>query len=154
MEIVKNIIDKNGLVFAFLFVGIIMSFSFWISKYITNKKIPGVAVAIIIGLSLAFFGDKNGIADIPIFAGLALLGGSMLRDFAIVATAMSADLSKIKQAGLAGIISLFIGVSLSFFLGVLIALSLGYSDSCKSYDYWRRYLYLYCGPSNWFCHRG
>ncbi|WP_338408709.1 malonate transporter subunit MadM [uncultured Flavobacterium sp.] len=129
MEIVKNIIDKNGLVFAFLFVGIIMSFSFWISKYITNKKIPGVAVAIIIGLSLAFFGDKNGIADIPIFAGLALLGGSMLRDFAIVATAMSADLSKIKQAGLAGIISLFIGVSLSFFLGVLIALSLGYSDA-------------------------
>lgn len=129
MEIVKNIIDKNGLVFAFLLVGIIMSFSFWVSKHITNKKIPGVAVAIIIGLSLAFVGDTNGIADIPIFAGLALLGGSMLRDFAVVSTAMSADLSKIKQAGLAGIISLFIGVSVSFFLGVLIALCLGYSDT-------------------------
>lgn len=129
MEIIKNIIDQNGLVFAFLFVGVIMLFSFWISKYLTNKKVPGVAIAIIIGLSLAFFGDKKGIADLPIFAGLALLGGSMLRDFAVVATAMSADLSKIKQAGLAGIISLFIGVSVSFFLGVLIALSLGYSDA-------------------------
>ncbi len=129
MEIAKNIIDKNGLVFAFLFVGIIMVFSFWVSKYITQKKIPGVAIAIIIGLSLALFGGKKGIADIPIFAGMALLGGSMLRDFAVVSTAMSADLSKIKQAGLAGIISLFIGVSVSFFLGVLIALTLGYTDA-------------------------
>lgn len=129
MEIAKNIIDKNGLVFAFLFVGIIMVFSFWVSKYITQKKIPGVAIAIIIGLSLALFGDKKGIADIPIFAGMALLGGSMLRDFAVVSTAMSADLSKIKQAGLAGIISLFIGVSVSFFLGVLIAITLGYTDA-------------------------
>lgn len=129
MEIVKNIIDKNGLIFAFLLVGIIILFSFWVSKHITHKKIPGAAIAIIIGLSLAFFGNKKGIADISIFAGLALLGGSMLRDFAVVATAMSADLSKIKQAGLAGIISLFIGVSVSFFLGFLIALSLGYSDA-------------------------
>lgn len=129
MENITSIIDKNGLVFAFLFVGVIMMFSFWVSKNVTNKKVPGVAIAIIIGLSLAFLGNKKGIADIPIFAGLALLGGSMLRDFAVVATAMSADLSKIKQAGLAGIISLLIGVSASFFLGVLIALSLGYSDA-------------------------
>ncbi len=129
MEIVKNIIDKNGLILAFLFVGVIMLFSFWVSKYLTRNKIPSVAIAIIIGLSLALFGDNNGIADIPIFAGMAVLGGSMFRDFAVVSTAMSADLSKIKGAGLAGIISLFIGVTVSFFLGVLIAFSLGYTDA-------------------------
>jgi malonate transporter MadM subunit len=129
MEIVKNIIDKNGLILAFLFVGVIMLFSFWVSKYLTRNKIPSVAIAIIIGLSLALFGDNNGIADIPIFAGMAVLGGSMFRDFAVVSTAMSADLSKIKGAGLAGIISLFIGVAVSFFLGVLIAFSLGYTDA-------------------------
>ncbi len=61
-------------------------------------------------------GSKKGIADIPLFAGMALLGGSMLRDFSVVATALGADLSKIKQAGWAGIVSLFLGVFFSFFV--------------------------------------
>ena len=129
MEIVNNVIDKNGLIFAFFFVGVIMLFSFWISKKLTNKRIPGVAIAIIIGLLLAFLGDKKGISDISIFAGMALLGGAMLRDFAVVATAMGADLTKIKQAGLAGTISLFVGVLVSFIVGALEAISLGYSDA-------------------------
>ena len=129
MEIIEKIISKNGLVFAFLFVGIVMLISFWISKKILKNKIPGVAIAILIGLSLAFFGDKKGIANIPIFAGMAILGGSMFRDFAVVATAMSADISKIKQAGLAGIISLFIGVTVTFFIGAIIAYSMGYTDA-------------------------
>ena len=128
MEIINTIIGKNGLVFAFLCVGIIMLFSSWFSKYITNKKIPGVAIAIIIGLSLAFLGDEKGISNIPLFAGMALLGGPMLRDFAVVATAMSADLSKIRQAGLAGLVSLLIGVFTSFTMGVLIGLSMGYTN--------------------------
>ncbi len=52
----------------------------------------------------------------------------MLRDFSVVATAMGADLNKIKRAGPAGIVSLFVGVFFSFFLGVTIALVMGYSD--------------------------
>ena len=52
----------------------------------------------------------------------------MLRDFSVVATAMGADLSKIKQAGWAGIVSLFSGVFFSFFVGVLLAFFLGYMD--------------------------
>ena len=67
-------------------------------------------------------------ALIPIFAGIAVLGGSMFRDFTIVATAMSADISKIKQAGIAGIISLFVGITITFFTGALIAFLMGYSD--------------------------
>lgn len=129
IDIIDQLIAKNGLVFAFLFVGFIMMVSFWISKKLTRNKIPGVAIAIIIGLSLAFLGGKKGIADIPLFAGMALLGGAMLRDFSVVSTAMGADLDKIKNAGLAGIISLFLGVFIAFFFGVATAYTLGYSDA-------------------------
>ena len=125
---IEKIVAGNGLIFAFLFVGAIMFLSFWISKNITRKKIPGVAIAVIIGLILAALGDKKGMADIPLFTGMAILGGPMLRDFSVVATAMGADFSKIKQAGLAGIISLFVGVFFSFFMGVIIAFLMGYTD--------------------------
>ena len=128
MEIIEKLVDKNGLVFAFLVVGTIMWSSYWVSKNILRKKIPGVAIAIIVGLMLAFFGNKKGIADVSLFGGMAVLGGSMLRDFTVVSTAMGADFSKIKQAGLAGTIGLFIGVIFSFFLGVILASILGYTD--------------------------
>ena len=129
MEIIEKIIDKNGLVFAFLFVGVIMLFAFWVSRHLTRNKIPGVAIAIIIGLCLAFLGDEDGIADIPLFAGMAILGGSMLRDFAVVSTAMGADMDKIKRAGPAGIISLIVGIMVSFTIGVLVAAMMGYTDA-------------------------
>ncbi|MDP4679780.1 MAG: malonate transporter subunit MadM [Cyclobacteriaceae bacterium] len=129
MEIIDKILSKNGLVFAFLTVGVIMFSSYWISKNILRNKVPGVAIAIIVALILAFFGDKKGISDISLFSGMALLGGSMLRDFSVVSTAMGADFNKIKQAGLAGTVSLLVGVSFSFFLGVLIAFLLGHTDA-------------------------
>ncbi|MFT7420861.1 MAG: malonate transporter MadM subunit, partial [Arcticibacterium sp.] len=110
-------------------VGLIMIVSFWLSKKLLNKRIPGVAIAVLVGLGLATFGEEKGISDIPIFAGMALLGGAMLRDFSVVATAMGADVSKIKQAGLAGVLSLFVGVFFSFFLGALIAFLMGYKDA-------------------------
>jgi malonate transporter MadM subunit len=106
-----------------------MIVSFWLSKKLLNKRIPGVAIAVLVGLGLATFGEEKGISDIPIFAGMALLGGAMLRDFSVVATAMGADVSKIKQAGLAGVLSLFVGVFFSFFLGALIAFLMGYKDA-------------------------
>ena len=129
MEIFDKVIGKNGLLFAFLLVGLIMLVSYWLSKHLTRNKIPGVAIAVLMGLALALLGDKKGISDIPLFAGMALLGGSMLRDFSVVATAMGADLDKIKQAGLAGVVALFVGVFFSFFMGVTIALAMGYSDA-------------------------
>ncbi|KPM48812.1 malonate transporter subunit MadM [Jiulongibacter sediminis] len=126
-----ELIDKNGFVFAFLLVGLIMFISFQVSKRVLFGRIPGVAVAILIGLALATLGGKKGISDIPLFAGMAFLGGSMLRDFTVVATAMGADLSKIKSAGLAGVIALVAGVFVSFFLGVLVAWALGYRDAVE-----------------------
>src|SRR5680860_296124 len=128
MEVIERIIEENGLLFAFLVIGIIMLFSFWISKRLTNNRLPGVAIAIIIGLILAFIGGEKGLGSIPIFAGMVLLGGSMLRDFSVVATVMGADLSKMKHAGMASFISLFAGVFLSFFIGAFLAFNMGYTD--------------------------
>ncbi len=63
----------------------------WLSRTLLRGFIPGVAIAILAGLGLAFLGGKKGIADLPLFSGMALLGGSMLGDFSVVATAMGAD---------------------------------------------------------------
>lgn len=129
MEILERLLVKNGLIFAFLVVGVIMLISFWISRHLTFRKIPGVAIAIVIGLGLAFLGEEKGIADLPFMAGMAFLGGSMLRDFSIVATAMGADLANIRKAGLAGIVALFAGVTVAFFAGLAIAFGMGYTDA-------------------------
>jgi malonate transporter MadM subunit len=128
MEHIESLLIKNGLLFAFLFVGVIMWLSYQISHRLLNNKIPGVALAVIVGLGLAFLGEKKGIADLPLFSGMALFGGAMLRDFSVVATAMGADIGKIKSAGIAGLISLVVGVFFSFLLGVIIAFAMGYTD--------------------------
>lgn len=126
---IENLLIKNGLLFAFLLVGLIMWLSTLVSQHLFRKKIPAVAIAIFAGLFLATFGGKKGLSEIPIFGGLALMGGSMLRDFSVVATAMGADLNKIKSAGLAGGIALVVGVFVTFFMGVLIAYFMGYTDA-------------------------
>ena len=129
MDLIEKIINKNDLIFAFLVVGVIVYVSFFISKKLTKNKIPGSAIAIFTGLVLAYFGGKKGISDLPMFTGMGLLGGAMLRDFSIVATAMGASFAEIKRAGLAGILSLFFGVILSFFVGGSIAYVMGYTDA-------------------------
>ncbi|WP_116125546.1 malonate transporter subunit MadM [Lewinella sp. IMCC34183] len=128
IERITDVLIGNGLLFAFLFVGLMMLVSFWVARRLLGGLIPGVALAILLGLGLAFTGGRKGIADYPLFAGMALLGGSMLRDFAVVATAMGADLDKIRHAGPAGALALLLGVTLSFFAGAALALGMGYSD--------------------------
>lgn len=129
METTANVLQQNGLVFAFLVVGVILGLSFWVSKKFTRGVIPGAAIAITTGLALALFGGKKGIADIPLFTGMGLLGGSMMRDFAVVATAMGADLREIKRAGWAGLVSLVLGVLVAFFAGGIIGYAMGYTDA-------------------------
>jgi malonate transporter MadM subunit len=130
----EELLIKNGFVVALLATGLIILVSSWISTALTNKKIPAAAIAIFAGLLLAYAGGvitegKKGIADISIFSGFALLGGSMLRDFTIVSTAMGARFSEIKKAGLPGTVSLLIGLSLSFISGAALAALMGYTDA-------------------------
>jgi len=133
MEMVVTIFTKYGLVMAFMVVGAVMYFSAYVSK-LTNKRIAGSAIAIIIGLILAFVGGvvsgkgSGGLSNIPLFSGIGIMGGSMLRDYCIISTAFGARISEIKKAGVAGTISLFVGVIVSYVVGVVIAIMFGYSD--------------------------
>ena len=134
MDYISNFLIKNGLVFAFLMVGIISVFADWFSRNLIKNKIPGTAVAIIIGLILAYIGGvvtngNKGIADIKIFSGFELFGGNMFRDFAIVSSSIGASFVIIKKTGLVGAFSVFIGVLIPFFSGSAIAIALGYNDA-------------------------
>lgn len=128
MNILSDLFARFDLVFAFLFVGVVMFLSYNVSKRLLKDKIPGAAIAITIGLLLAYAGDKKGLGDFPVFAGLTLLGGSMMRDFSIVSTAMGASITEIKKAGLLGFISLFLGIFAAFCFGSMAAFFMGYTD--------------------------
>jgi len=134
LETASNVLSDNGLITACVLVGIIMYFSYLISDKLTMGRIHGSAIAIVIGLVLAYIGGvvtggEGGISDIAIFSGVGLMGGAMLRDFAIISTAYGASLDEIKSTGFIGIISLFLGVLVSFIAGVCIALLFGYTDA-------------------------
>jgi malonate transporter MadM subunit len=134
LEILGNILQNNGLIVAFAIVGLTMYLSYFISNKLTRGRIHGSAIAITLGLVLAYIGGvvtggEKGLSDITLFSGIGLMGGGMLRDFAIVATSFGANFSEIKKAGVNGVLSLFVGVVLSFVVGVMIALAFGYRDA-------------------------
>ena len=133
IEIIKNIFINNAFVMSFLFIALGVFVSSVISKYIFKGKLPSSAVAIIVGLIAAYIGGiitggSNGIADIDVFTGIGILGGSSLRDFAIISTAYGASLSELKRSGLIGAVSLIVGVSFAFVLGTVFAVMFGYTD--------------------------
>jgi len=128
-----RVLTANQLVVAFAVIGSIMWFSYWLSNTLTGGRIHGSAVAIVIGLILAWVGGKQmggskGLADIELFAGIGVMGGAMLRDFAIVATAFGVNWSEMKRAGLAGFVSVIAGVIVSFIVGAAVAVLFGYRD--------------------------
>jgi len=130
----NEVFIKNGLIVAFVGVGLILWFSDILSGTLFKKRIPMVAIAILIALVIAYMTGyytrgKNGIADLAVFSGFTLLGGSMLRDFTIVATAMNADWTEIKKAGRSGFLALFTGILIAFFTGAFIAFMFGYKDA-------------------------
>lgn len=133
IDILSAVLIKNSLVTAFVFVGLTVWFSYWVSDKFTAGHVHGSAIAIALGLGLAYWGGSHtggskGLADIEILAGVGIMGGAMLRDFAIVATAFGAKLDAIKKAGWIAGASVFIGVALSFFVGVVVAAAFGYTD--------------------------
>lgn len=132
IDIITKLFSKYDLVGAFGIIALIMLISYSLAAAIGQKRM-GSAIAIIIGLTLAFISGKytggtKGLSDIAIFSGIGLLGGGMLRDYAIISTAFGVKLENLKKAGLPGIVSLLVGVSFSFIIGSLIAFSLGYKD--------------------------
>jgi len=131
---IVNLLSKNGLVAAFLFSGIVTAAAAFISDKITKKRIHSSAIAIFLGLFAAYIGGiisggEKGLADVAAFSGLAILGGSTLRNFTIIASSYGAKMSEIKKAGAAGFISLFVGIISSYVMGAIVAFAFGYRDS-------------------------
>jgi malonate transporter MadM subunit len=127
-------LQTNTLVTAFALVGMVMWISAVLSKYLTMGRVHGSAIAIMIGLAMAYAGGiitggKNGLADLPALSGIGLMGGGMLRDFAIVATAFEVDVERARKAGLIGALALCLGILLPFSFGVIIARIFGYTDA-------------------------
>lgn len=133
VEALESVLTKYSLVTAFAVVGVLVWVSYAISRRLTRGRLHGSAIAILIGLLLAYIGGtvtggKKGIADIGWLAGIGLMGGAMLRDLAIVATAFGVRLEEFRKTGISGIVSLLAGVLVSFFLGAVVAYVFGYRD--------------------------
>lgn len=133
-EVIEKATKDNGLVTAFAVVGLVILFSGTISRWLTMGRVQGSAIAILIGLGLAYVGGTitggtKGLADITLFSGVGLMGGNMLRDFAIVATAFEVQVTEAKRAGWIGAVALLLGTFLPFVVGVTMAWSFGYRDA-------------------------
>ena len=133
-DILEKLLIKNSLVTAFAVVGIVTFASYSLSKYFTKGRLNGSSIAILFGLLMAYVGGRltggsKGISDLPVFAGIGLLGGSMMRDFTIVATAFGADFNELRRSGLAGFVSLVLGVLFSFAIGAIFARFGGYTSA-------------------------
>ncbi len=134
IDLMAQVMSRYGLITAFAVVGITVWVSYQLSARLTRGKLHGSAIAIMLGLLAAYVGGVvtgggRGIADLEIFAGIGLMGGAMLRDFAIIATAFGVNTRELARAGAAGVISLFTGVFVSFTIGAAVAYAFGYTDA-------------------------
>lgn len=125
-DIFVNLFVDNAFVMSFLIVGVITMLSNFVSTKITRGRIHASAIAIFLGLILAYIGGtvtggSKGLADVSIFTGVGVLGASVLRDFTIILTAFGAKLSEIKKCGLIGVVALLVGVVLTFIIGAAMA---------------------------------
>ena len=128
------ILQENGLVTAFCFTGIVFLLADLISDKLTHRRVHSSAIAIFLGLFAAGIGGvitqgNKGLSDIAVFSGLGILGGSTLRNFTLIAASYGAKLSEIKKAGIAGFLSLFVGIISSFAAGAAAACAFGYRDA-------------------------
>jgi len=133
-EFIQSVLIEYSLVTAFAVVGVLVWDSHLISVKCTRGRLHGSAIAILLGLVLSWLGGwmtggTKGLSDIPAFAGIGLLGGAVLRDFAIVATAMGVHLPELRRTGVAGVLSLLTGVFVSFLIGAWVAWAFGYRDA-------------------------
>ena len=134
MPNLSNFQGAGSIVTGFLFAGVIILVSDFISKKFTKGRLHPSAIAIFFGLIYAnvggvVTGGEKGLADVAAFGGLGILGGSALRDFTIIASSYGASIQEEKICGWACPISLLVGVCSAFFIGAIVAVSFGYTDA-------------------------
>ena len=90
IDLMAQVMSRYGLITAFAVVGITVWVSYELSARLTKGHLHGSAIAIMLGLLAAYVGGVvtgggRGVADLEVLAGIGLMGGGMLRDFAIIA---------------------------------------------------------------------
>lgn len=127
---VEKVLTSYSLVTAFAVVGVTVWISYMLAERLTRGRVHGSAIAIFLGLVAAYCaGGKQGVAEIPMLSGLGLMGGAMLRDLAIVATAFGVRMEELKRGGALGVVALFTGIFASFATGGAVAWAFGYRDA-------------------------
>jgi malonate transporter MadM subunit len=131
-KIIEEIFISYNLVGAVMVTSVIIISAYYLTGLIKQKRM-GSAIAIIIGLFLAYVSGKytkgsNGIADIAAFSGFGVLGGGMLRDYTIISTAFGVKTENLKKAGIPGIIALVCGIIFSFIIGSMVAIIAGFNN--------------------------
>lgn len=134
--VLEKLASANGLLIAFVFVGLVMALAHALAGHVARGKVHGSAIAIALGLAMAWAagaatGGNNGVADYPMLAGVGVLGGAMFRDFAIVATAFGVRTADLRAAGWVGALSIPLGVVLSFVVGAGVAWGFGLRDPAE-----------------------
>lgn len=134
MTSLSDFLGKGGIVTGFLFAGVIMLISDFISRKLTKGRLHPSAIAIFFGLVFAYIGGavtggEKGLADVTAFGGLGILGGAALRDYTIIASSYGASIVEVKKCGWACPISLIVGVISAFLIGAVVAVSFGYRDA-------------------------
>ncbi|MEE4460957.1 malonate transporter subunit MadM [Azotobacter chroococcum] len=134
IESLTKVLNGYGLISGFAVIGATMWLSYWLSAKFTKGRLHGSAIAILLGLVLSYVGGlysggQKGLVDIPLLSGIGILGGAMLRDFAIIATAFGVNPEELKRAGVSGVISLVFGIFVSFIAGAAVAFTFGYTDA-------------------------
>ncbi|TWT78129.1 Malonate/sodium symporter MadM subunit [Posidoniimonas polymericola] len=130
---IEAVLTKYSLVTAFTLVGAVVWVAYAIAGRLAGGRLHGSAIAILMGLAAAyvagsFTGGAKGVADIGWLAGVGLMGGAMLRDLAIVATAYGVRLEEFIKTGLSGVVSLLLGVFSAFLFGATVAYAFGFRD--------------------------
>ena len=134
LEHTAKTLSGGGLVTAFLFAGIVFYLAGLLADKLTHGRIHSSAIAIFLGLIAAYIGGliaggEKGLADIAVFSGLGVLGGSTLRNFTLIAASYGAKMEEIKKCGMAGFLSLFVGIFTAEPPGAIVAVAFGYPDA-------------------------
>lgn len=126
----EKVLVGNSLVTAFAVVGLTMWISNVLARRLTRGRLHGSAIAIFLGLLMSYLaGGKQGVAEIPMLSGMGVLGGAMLRDLAIVATAFGVSMEEVRKGGVIGAVSLLTGLVTAFLVGGAVAYGFGYRDA-------------------------
>lgn len=133
-DTLRHVAGSEALIVAFALVGALMLLASLMSRVVSRGRIHASAFAIVLGLALAYGGGllshgHRGIADVVPFSGVVLLGGAMLRDFAVVSTAFEVDVGEAWRAGAVAFAAVACGTTIPFVVGAACAWGFGYRDA-------------------------